>query len=367
MALWLPMERPPSDPPARIPPAPVSAPAPQRVVHRPGFWEGPFAQNVLPLLGSVGFHGLLFVLVLLTIRAITQYVDDTDQRQIIIPFAELAEAGPPGGIPHPGLGDDPTRDAARDRFPELASRDGLAERPGPSLSASLLEGRASAVESALIGVRPGDAADSGLSGGNRSGLLAPFGVPGGGGGIGPRSSFIGLGGNAYRIAYVCDASGSMLSLFDALKIELRRSIDALRPVQSFNVIFFQEQGFAAADKTALLPATRQSKDQVWEFVSRMFVRGQTNPVPALDAAFKQNPELIYLLTDGDFNSPGNDAVVKYCADRTRDGKVKINTIAFVPDGMKDNPLAMEWVRALKQIAENSGGQFRAVTNADLER
>ena len=82
-------------------------------------------------------------------------------------------------------------------------------------------------------------------------------------------------------------------------------------------------------------------------------------------ATKMQPELIYLLTDGDFSGPGNQAVIDFCQKKFGPTKTKINTIAFVSKDSKDNPLELEYVKALQQIAKNSGGQFKHVTDDDM--
>ena len=94
-------------------------------------------------------------------------------------------------------------------------------------------------------------------------------------------------------------------------------------------------------------------------------RGETNPIPALEAVSKMQPELIYLLTDGDFSGPGNQAVIDFCQKQFGATKTKINTIAFVAKESKVNPQDLEYVKALQQIAKNSGGQFKHVTDDDM--
>jgi hypothetical protein len=340
-----------------------------------GFWQLPFVQNVLPFITSLTLHLTLIIIVGLLVSVYKNVTLNVNREQIIIPDSEMTEEGPPGGIPHPGLGGDPTRDAAQDKFPDVPKDSkGIALNPGPNLQVSLMGGGAGSEEgSSLIGVGPGGGVGNGIgtgvgSGeGDGTGLLAPFGAPGGGGGIGPKSNFIGLGGNAKRIAYVCDASGSMLNMFDSLRVEIRKSVDNLKAIQAFNIIFFQEQGFSTPDKASLMLATADNKRKAFDFLDKMYVKGETNPIPALEVAFRQGPELIYLLTDGDFNGPGNDTVVKYCAEKTKDGKCKINTIAFIGKDEKDNPQDLEFVKALQTIAKNSGGKFRHVTDEDMGR
>src|SRR6185312_2968605 len=94
--------------------------------------------------------------------------------------------------------------------------------------------------------------------GDGSGALAMFGTPGGGG-IGPKGPVFGHGGNAKRIAFVCDASGSMLNKFSILRRELDTTVHGLRIIQSFNIIFFQEQNCIALDNRSLVVATPDNK------------------------------------------------------------------------------------------------------------
>ena len=93
----------------------------------------------------------------------------------------------------------------------------------------------------------GDAAGSGAS---DSGAVKMFGAPGGGG-LGPKGPVFGNGGNARRITFVCDATGTMLPKMEALKVELSKVVHDLKPIQAFNVIFFHEEGAYALDRNAL--------------------------------------------------------------------------------------------------------------------
>jgi hypothetical protein len=165
-----------------------------------------------------------------------------------------------------------------------------------------------------------------------------------------------------RIVYVCNASGSMATVFDSIRIELRKSIDSLMPIESFDIIFFQEQGFRAADDKALVPAVPDGKRRAYAFMDDMHPKGEANPIPALELAFKLEPDVIYLLTVGDFTGPGNDRVVKFCQEKNKAGKTKINTIALVAKDAREKPEDMEFVKMLQTIAASTvGGKFRIVT------
>jgi hypothetical protein len=163
---------------------------------------------------------------------------------------------------------------------------------------------------------------------------------------------------ARTVAFVCDASGSMTATFGPLKHEIVRYVDALKPNQAFNVIFFQESTGAAIDKNGLLLAKPEAKRRAYTFLDGITPRGQTNPVPALELAFKQRPALIYLLTDGDF--PDNAAVLRLIREKNSEHRTKINTIAFVARGDT-------YEKVLKTIARENDGVFRYVSEDDLKR
>jgi hypothetical protein len=143
------------------------------------------------------------------------------------------------------------------------------------------------------------------------------------------------------------------------------------------VIFFQDrtrEGFVTASIQGLLMATPENKKRAYDLIESLSTGGPSDPFSALQLAFQQKPELIYLLTDGDFEgglNPGNQAVVDFCAKNVRDGKIKINTIAFQarPRSAEEAALVAredaEFVRALKAIAGSSGGKFRNVTDDDI--
>src|SRR5438477_10411650 len=116
--------------------------------HEPiSFWQQPFVQNVLPFLTSLVLHIGVLVFGYMMLKVGQAVVVALRQEQIIVPEAEMVANGPEGGIPHPGLGGDPTRDAAQDKFPDVPKDSkGLAEKPGPPLQVSLIGGGAGDVE-----------------------------------------------------------------------------------------------------------------------------------------------------------------------------------------------------------------------------
>jgi hypothetical protein len=192
--------------------------------------------------------------------------------------------------------------------------------------------------------------------------------------VGIRTSFIGLPGSGSRVVFVCDATGSMKDAFEGLKWQLQKSIDGLSGRQAFNVILFQGGEGMALERKTMLSATKQNKQKASGYLAKCELKYGSNPIPALEQAFEQKPELIYLLTDGDFfdaeeksgKLEGNAAVVEYCRKKTADGKTKINAIAFVRKSERlGNVEALDYVKALRTIARNSRGQFKMVSEEEM--
>ena len=337
------------------------------------FAQKPMVQNVLPFVTSVAVHlGIVIIAwVLWDNRGVIQRVIE---EQIIVPDAAIVEGADVGGIPNPGLGGDPTRAAAQDITADVTASDSWSDRKSETLQANLMGGgETESTADTIIGVGAAGSASiqstgqgTGGGGSDGSGQIAPFGVPGGGGGIGPKANFVGISGNAKRVVYVCDATGTMLGLkFKLLQKQLYKAIDILKPIQGFNVIFFKggdsnaEWSNPFADE--LVVANPQNKQRVRQYIDQFQVVGKgTNPLPALQAAFAQKPQLVYFLTDGEFNNVvGYEQVLAEVRRLNGDKSVKVNTIAF----MSDDPKAEE---ALQKMARENGGRFVKVSDRDLE-
>ena len=252
--------------------------------------------------------------------------------------------------------------------PTVTQSNDWANRRTASLSESLADGAAQA-SSALTPIGQGIRSSgtvTGLSDRNTvgGGRLGMFGPPGGGGGIsqGIFNPQARSGGNARKIVYVCDGSGSIGTSADrkfVLIAELNRAIDALKPQQFFNVIFFSDGQPIAFDRASLVQANALNKRRAREFLDAVPMSGSTNPIPALEIAFRQQPELVFLLTDGEFAGEAGPAEVIGAIDRlNRQRSVAVNTI------MLDSTSPAEH-KTLQTIADQNGGRFLAVTAREL--
>ena len=139
---------------AQAQPGAAPVPGEETNVVEISFWQQPFVQDVLPFLTSLVLHISLVLLGVLTVKAVQQVTRDNREDQVIIPEADMMDQeGDPNGIPHPGLGGDPTRDAAQDKYPDVPKDSkGIAEKPGPNLIPSLAGGGSGDAEGAAIDV-----------------------------------------------------------------------------------------------------------------------------------------------------------------------------------------------------------------------
>ncbi len=192
----------------------------------------------------------------------------------------------------------------------------------------------------------------GVGGGGRNyGGMAGFGTGRGGGG-GGSSEFFGLGGVAGKIVYVVDRSGSMTDSIMYVKYELKRSIRMLKPNQQFYVVFYSSGPPVEMPSRRLVPATEPNKLAAYEFIDSIVPVGQTDPSKALERAFEVGPELIYLLTDGEFDKK----IVNLIDKLNRGDKVTVHTLCFIYTG--GEPL-------LQQIAQANGGTYKYIGENDL--
>jgi hypothetical protein len=146
----------------------------------------------------------------------------------------------------------------------------------------------------------------------------------------------------------------MLESFDYVRRELKDSIRQLVPQQQFHVIFFNMGPPVESPPKKLVQATPEAKAQAFAFLDGIVPAGQTDPTDALERAFAlvPKPELIYFMTDGEFDPSVLEKLREWNGKRA----VHINTIAFLYE--LGAPL-------LKQIAQEHGGHYRFVSEEDL--
>jgi len=152
---------------------------------------------------------------------------------------------------------------------------------------------------------------------------------------------------AESIIFIIDASTTMGQIggrFERALTELRASVEKLSAGHRFNIIFFDEKPLKWQEHMTV--ASPENKRAALEFVETMrdFKGSGTLPVPPMKEAMKDNPEVIFLLTDGDFLSDDSAELLAM----SKEKKIRVYPIGF---GEKVNePL-------LQKLADQSGGRY----------
>lgn len=145
-------------------------------------------------------------------------------------------------------------------------------------------------------------------------MLAEIGGPGdakpagggqGGGAAGgkPAAAFFGRAGQGKSVCFICDNSNSYSDgSFHVVLEELARAVDALKPAQSFFVIFTSDAAyplFHPAIVEGLQPATAENKKKLRAWLGTVeMCRGGQGIDEAVKRAAALEAEVVYLLSDG---------------------------------------------------------------------
>jgi len=140
-------------------------------------------------------------------------------------------------------------------------------------------------------------ASGGANGGASEDLGALNASPASGARVG--ASFAGLvAGNATKVAYVIDASGSMIGSFPAMIDEVELSLMRLEPTQSFSVVCFRKDGaLAFGGDAALRPASKAARVAAVRWLRETVVpAGRSSPLQALAMALATGANCVFLLS-----------------------------------------------------------------------
>ena len=174
-----------------------------------------------------------------------------------------------------------------------------------------------------------------------------------------------------RHVFLIDKSGSMLrslsggssqtwwlqrnggvDRMSVAKEALLKTLASMSEEDEFYIIFFND-GIDAMPVSAMLPATPENVNGISAWVNSQEPTGRTHPSEALIQAFEQEPDVVWLLSDGEFSQRVHQLVQDMNPIRT----VRINTLGF----------GTEWYygsRSLRQMATENGGSFTLITTDD---
>jgi len=121
-----------------------------------------------------------------------------------------------------------------------------------------------------------------------------------------RTGIFGLEAQGRRFVYVFDRSASMGEPagkpLEAAKDELLRSIESLEDVQQFYILFYNDRQLLFSPsglRGRLVFATEQNRQAARRFVEAVRADGGTRHAEAIAAAFRLQPDVVFLLTDAE--------------------------------------------------------------------
>jgi hypothetical protein len=191
----------------------------------------------------------------------------------------------------------------------------------------------------------------------------------------------GNGGNAKNIAFIVDASGSMVDVLPFVVNELKRVVNELKPAQNITIIMFSGEGIyevrGGGGVKGLRACTPKFKEDIREWVSlenfqfETGGRGSQNVQAAIERALSYKPQLVFLLSDN-LTGGGQGATqheifqedLMNAITKANDHKppAKFNTIQF----LYEDPLVNAGLAGtLDRIANETGGNYKFIGARDL--
>ncbi|MBV8488126.1 MAG: hypothetical protein JO161_07590 [Planctomycetaceae bacterium] len=160
-----------------------------------------------------------------------------------------------------------------------------------------------------------------------------------------QTSFFGIRARGQFFIYVVDQSGSMLDddRLTRAKIELRRSIFALQPPQSFEVIFYNDQATPMPGGPFPRSADQRNKERLTAWLRLIGPDGGTEPRSAVIQALALAPDAVFLLSDGHYPKGTVESIA-----RANTRMIPIHCIDMTGGLAGDH---------LQRIARDSGGQY----------
>ncbi|MFZ4635913.1 MAG: VWA domain-containing protein [Pirellulales bacterium] len=201
---------------------------------------------------------------------------------------------------------------AADQFPELA----MATADAVAIDDVSLDDAAFVGDPATVTPVSFDAvdalADVGGVGGKSEEAVRGGGSAGGGQPSG--GSFFGRTGQGQTVCFICDNSNSYRDGgFHAVLDEVARTVDSLRPEQSFFVVFFSDTAypmFHPERVDALQPASPANKQRLRAWLATVEMCGGGQGIDeAVRLAERAGAEVVYFLSDGEHSASVVDRVV----------------------------------------------------------
>lgn len=178
--------------------------------------------------------------------------------------------------------------------------------------------------------------------------------------------FAGVEGGGNHFIYLVDSSKSMRN-FNEARNELLRSVEALQAHQRFYVVFYDQNpdymrlAESQIDEPSSVLATAANKRALRQWAMTIQQQPGKSPTEVLPFAFKLRPDVIFLLSDGEFAAQTEEVIRKHNRRDNLFGETGpisiIHTIRYPGYSAAEARNAEE---QMKRIAAENGGQYRNI-------
>lgn len=181
--------------------------------------------------------------------------------------------------------------------------------------------------------------------------------------VAPSASFAGVKGDrAGRVIYVLDASGAMTTCLPFIKTELEASVSRLIDGQAFQIVMTRrratEKGaeirYFSDSKGGYLGADVKTRVTLKDWLQDVSPKWASDPAAGIEAALKQKPDVIFVLTRSIRRSAGDEPLNRSLLTRLdalnpKDGAGKRRTAIKVLQFIDEDPTGV-----LPEIAREHG-------------
>lgn len=170
-------------------------------------------------------------------------------------------------------------------------------------------------------------------------------------GGGPLAAFLGENAGGKKVVFVVDASTSMrrpfmktrYPRFRVIAEEMRSSILSLDDDQEFFVVLFNHEAHPMPVPRMVPVAETDLRDRLLAWVGQTVPGGETEPSAALAMALRIEPDVIFFLSDGNF-----EHVLKERYTQANTGHIPTHVVAISEESDAE---------MLRQLAHENGGRY----------
>jgi len=182
-----------------------------------------------------------------------------------------------------------------------------------------------------------------------------------------KTQFCGVDGGGNHFVYLVDSSGSMRDGFQSARDELLASIDQLKPDQRFYVVFFDDDpaymrlSDPNVDESASVMATPENKKRLRAWAMTVQMDKGRAPYDILPFALTLRPDVIFLLSDGEFPARIEEILREQNHEENLFGESgPISIVHTIRYHGLEGEVGKDAEATMVKIAKENGGQYRHV-------